>query len=171
MGLTPPQATVTLNGAISGDTVGGTLPDAVEVQPESLTDAHIATNAAVQRTKLEALETRHLVGGGGEPAFETGWSNFDATYVSAGFWLDEASGLLHIEGAVKAPAGTAVTLFTLPSGYRPPKDMGFLTFGFNGTPAFQTAVITVFDTGPVTVDTVPGNGWVVLHLNLPPIRV
>lgn len=64
------------------------------------------------------IETPHNVGDLGEPAFEHGWLNYDATtFQGARFWKDPM-GIVHVEGLVKS--GTiATSVFTLPAGYRP----------------------------------------------------
>lgn len=65
-----------------------------------------------------AIEQPHVVGDPGEPAFQNGWVNWDATLFSATrFWKDPM-GMVHVEGLVKS--GTILTtVFQLPPGYRP----------------------------------------------------
>jgi hypothetical protein len=68
-----------------------------------------------------APEAWHLIGGSGEPAFATGWSNYATTsFQSAGFFKD-LSGMVHLKGLVKKSTAVAApdTIFTLPAGYRP----------------------------------------------------
>lgn len=64
------------------------------------------------------IETPHVVGDSGEPAFQGTWVNYDTlTYRGARFWKDPV-GLVHIEGLIKS--GTInTTAFVLPAGYRP----------------------------------------------------
>lgn len=64
------------------------------------------------------LESPHVVGDSGEPAFQNSWVNYDTTaFRGARFWKDPM-GLVHIEGLVKS--GTVPgTVFSLPAGYRP----------------------------------------------------
>ncbi len=65
------------------------------------------------------VETPHVVGGSGEPAFQNSWVNYDtSTFRGARFWKD-AMGLVHLEGLVKNGAAAPSTIFTLPAGYRP----------------------------------------------------
>lgn len=70
------------------------------------------------------IESPHVVGAAGEPAFENGWVNFGSgalTYEGARFWKDP-TGRVHLEGMVKSGTlGLAATgvIFTLPVGYRP----------------------------------------------------
>lgn len=70
------------------------------------------------------IETPHIVGDSGEPAFQNSWVNFDtSTFRGARFWKDPM-GIVHIEGLVKS--GTVgTTIFTLPAGYRPGNGLMF----------------------------------------------
>ncbi len=63
-------------------------------------------------------EDWHEVGDGGEPAYQNGWVEYNATeYGGASFYKD-ASGVVYLRGLVKS--GTVnTTIFTLPTGYRP----------------------------------------------------
>lgn len=67
-----------------------------------------------------ATESMRLVGDVGEPAFENGYGNYNASvFTAAGFSRDR--GLVHLQG-VLTRTGTAsgpVTIFTLPSTYWP----------------------------------------------------
>lgn len=105
-----------LSRALTGD-LDGTL-EAPELRLGVVTDAHIATLAAIQRSKLAAVEAFRAVGDPGQPAFTGTWSNFGGGYTPASFWKDESSGLVHLRGLVKS-TGTDVNVFTLPVGYRP----------------------------------------------------
>lgn len=64
------------------------------------------------------IETPHVVGDSGEPAFSGTWVNYDtSTYRGARFWKDPM-GIVHVEGLIKD--GTInTTAFVLPEGYRP----------------------------------------------------
>lgn len=64
------------------------------------------------------VESPHVVGAFGEPAFAGAWVNYASSpYVQpAQFWRD-SSGLVHLSGLVRA--GAIGTIFTLPVGYRP----------------------------------------------------
>lgn len=66
------------------------------------------------------IETPHLVGGSGEPAFENSWVNYSAgTHQAARFWKDPMD-MVHVEGLVKnGTVGGGGVVFTLPAGYRP----------------------------------------------------
>lgn len=66
-------------------------------------------------------------GGGGAPPFASGWASFNVgTYGNVRFWKD-AQGFVHIE-SVATPSGSPPDLiFTLPAGFRPAKEVNFLT--------------------------------------------
>jgi hypothetical protein len=79
----------------------------------------------------------HVVGAGGEPAFQNAWVAFGATYQAPRFRRD-ATGTVYIEGAVKT--GTVNTgIFVLPVGYRPLADLYLPSVG-NG-PVFGAFTI------------------------------
>ncbi|MEZ4453502.1 MAG: hypothetical protein R3B09_28840 [Nannocystaceae bacterium] len=53
------------------------------------------------------------------PAFTQGWTNYDAYYNPAGYYLDK-QGTVHLRGLVRSgTAGWEATIFVLPGGYRP----------------------------------------------------
>lgn len=82
------------------------------------------------------IESPHVVGAAGEPAFQGTWANTNAGHQVARFWKDPM-GLVHLEGAISA--GTInTTAFTLPAGYRPSLAIRVATSG-NG--AFATLQI------------------------------
>jgi hypothetical protein len=67
------------------------------------------------------LEGTHLIGAPGEPAFESGATNFGSTSgintQPAGFYKDH-DGTVHLQGLIKT--GPAVgAMFSLPAGFRP----------------------------------------------------
>lgn len=72
------------------------------------------------------MDTWHLIGDAGEPAFTAGWVNYDNNLPSpgaanAGRWASftkDPLGRVMLSGCVKAGTVTA-TMFTLPVGYRP----------------------------------------------------
>jgi hypothetical protein len=111
------------------------------------------------------VEAWHLIGGSGEPAFATGWSNYSTTnFQSAGFFKDP-SGMVHLKGLVKKSTAVASpdTIFTLPVGYRP------LAGGTGGSYLFATisnsALARVDITTGGVVQVLIGNaGWVSLDV-------
>lgn len=71
-------------------------------------------------------EDWHYVGATDEPAFQNSWANASGLPKLA-FRLREA-GVVDIQGTVKS--GTAVTVFTLPEGYRPSSLAGGSASGY-----------------------------------------
>jgi len=65
----------------------------------------------------------HLVGGGGEPAFENDWSNVGGAYEVAAYRIT-ANGWVFLKGRVDGGAIDTV-VFTLPATYRPSAAMVF----------------------------------------------
>ena len=65
-----------------------------------------------------AIEPWHEVGAAGEPAFNTGWSNYGGGYETMAF-RKTPDGRVHLKGNVKAAAGANQVVFALPVGYRP----------------------------------------------------
>ena len=55
------------------------------------------------------------------PTLSTNWSNFGGAYQTAGYWKDNATGMVHLTGMIKKSVAGVVgeTIFTLPTGYRP----------------------------------------------------
>lgn len=101
-----------------------------KVKNQSLTGADInlaklgtvpsATHAA-SADSIPPAESTHIVGAPGQPGFENGAENYPLhpaglSFPQVGFYKD-AFGVVHLEGAVKIPAGGVA--FTLPVGYRP----------------------------------------------------
>ena len=94
-----------------------------------------------------AVEAWHEVGGGPtEPAFQNGWANLgNANEVTAAFYKDPF-GVVHLKGILSA--GPNSTIFTLPAGYLPSKNLienvtrggvaGMLVVLANGDVKFNT---------------------------------
>lgn len=67
------------------------------------------------------------VGATNQPAFENSWVNYNtASFYGAAFYKD-ALGFVHLRGLVKSgTVGTGFAIFTLPTGYRPLKQLGYV---------------------------------------------
>jgi hypothetical protein len=91
----------------------------------SFGDNFPATVKEVRVTMPSAPPWRE-VGTTGNPAFENSWVNYDTTYNSAAF-LMEPGGFVRIKGFVKNGALSTDIIFTLPVGYRPPRNFRFAT--------------------------------------------
>jgi len=68
------------------------------------------------------LDTWHLVGATGEPAFQSGWSNVSSQGHPLAFRKDPF-GKVMLRGVVSGGAVDSV-IFTLPAGYRPASTAG-----------------------------------------------
>lgn len=85
-------------------------------------------------------EAPRSVGGAGEPAFQNGWVNAGATFNGAQF-RKLADGRVELRGAIKSGTNNA-TAFTLPAGYRPPKDVIGVMTGFAASDTFTRIRVT-----------------------------
>lgn len=84
---------------------------------------------------IRAGEPWHLVGGGGEPAFQNSWVNYGGAYATAAFMKD-ALGFVHLRGTMKSGTMSA-TAFQLPAGYRPTATLTFATYGSAAVPGIS----------------------------------
>lgn len=64
---------------------------------------------------IEVVESPHIIGAAGEPAFANG---FTSGSPAVSFYKDR--GRVHFAGALNPPTGSNGPAFTLPAGYRPP---------------------------------------------------
>lgn len=65
--------------------------------------------------------TWHNVGDVGEPAYQDGWTTYGSVFSGAGFCLVDGGNFVQLKGSVKnGTVSSTSTIFTLPSGYRPP---------------------------------------------------
>lgn len=126
----------------AGGSLTGSYPNPGIAQ-STIGDSHIDNTDPIGRDKLLAPETPRLVGAVGEPAFETGWSNFGSGARPLQFWYDAASRLVHVEGTV-ASTGADVHVFTLPTGYAPPptENVGGVAKELGGSTMLDWAVVS-----------------------------
>lgn len=82
-------------------------------------------------------EDWHVVGAAGEPAFANGWTNTGGAFATAAF-RRTPDGLVLLRGRITP--GAAVTVFTLPAGYRPTN--GTLSFTSEVGAGFRIDVLT-----------------------------
>jgi hypothetical protein len=100
----------TINGVVAGGDLSGTYPN----------------------PSLAAPEGWHEIGAPGQPAFETGWSNYGFGSATAAFYKDR-QGTVHIKGFVK-PGTQTQLIFSLPAGYRPAQNEQFPAVQVNAGP-------------------------------------
>jgi hypothetical protein len=131
-----PLGNVLLRGLIAGGTIGSgimTLP--VPYRPQFryllVTNSNNASgrldvtsdgvvlpvSGSTAEFSLDALEFSATYPPFIAPTTENGWVAYDGTYNPPGYYRD-ATGMVHVRGLVKS--GTAITVFTLPTGFRPP---------------------------------------------------
>lgn len=101
------------------------------------------------------LEDWHLVGAGGEPAFQNSWANFGGAHAVAGFYM-QPDGWVRLKGLVKDGTNLA-TIFTLPVGYRPPINIPFTSISDGAL-----CTVEVDTTGTVTKTSGGTNAYVSL---------
>lgn len=87
---------------------------------QKILDLFLATAPSLQ-------EAWHEIGATGEPAFQNGWVNYSSGYATLAFMKDSL-GFVTVKGFIKSGTITAgTTIFTLPAGYRPAKNMYYVT--------------------------------------------
>ena len=60
-------------------------------------------------------------------SYKTGWTVGDSVNYRTPRYYKDHNGRVHLEGCVKRTSGTGVIAFTLPTGYRPSRSLGFAT--------------------------------------------
>lgn len=73
----------------------------------------------------------YVGGGGGAPAFQNSWVNYNVAFEPAAFWKD-VDGTIHMLGMV-ANGTVDTAVFTLPAGFRPSKTLMLSVWAFNGS--------------------------------------
>jgi len=122
--FTLPEGYRNVGGVLRWVAIANAALGLIDVQAPGYVVPAAGSNAYFSLNRAAFPETNritwHEVGGGGEPAFENSWVNFATGYDTPGFAKD-AIGRVWIKGMVKS--GVATTVFTLPAGYRPTKDI------------------------------------------------
>jgi hypothetical protein len=88
-------------------------------------------------------EAWHEIGSDGEPVFQSSFHNDGGNEVTGAFYKD-AWGIVHLKGLVVG--GTTGTIFTLPAGYRPSKNLAEIVVRGAGT-----AELVVLPNGQVQI--------------------
>jgi len=113
----------------------------------SVANADTAGNAGALGGKppsafaASASEPYREVGTPGQPQFQNGWVNYDSTAQSTVAFYRDPLGVVHLKGQIRAGTNGA-TLFTLPAGYRPAKNMVLPFTNVAGTGAVANLSIT-----------------------------
>ena len=91
---------------------------------------------------LAAPEAWHEVGATGQPTFQNGWGNTDPSVeVTAAYYRDPWN-VVHLKGLITS--GSNDTIFTLPPGYRPSKNLAEIVWRTSGS-----GMLIVFSDGRV----------------------
>jgi hypothetical protein len=108
-------------------------------------------------------EAWHLIGGSGEPAFATGWSNYSLTNFQAAGFFKDFSGVVHLKGLVKKSSAVVAAdpIFTLPAGYRPGAGANGGSYLFVTISNSALGRVDVLTTGVVAVQ-IGNAGWISL---------
>lgn len=124
------------------------LADAINSQSDATASAgrrlkvadNMLATVKVLQVRIPATAWREI-GATGQPAFENSWVNYDTNNNSAAFRIDE-TGLVRVKGLVKNGTAINTTVFTLPVGYRPPKQIVFPSVAGGGADAFASGRVT-----------------------------
>jgi len=149
----------------SNPTGGAGLPEIYIGDAQPSRNAEVLwmdTDEAAPATLNITMDTWHMVASAGEPVFVNNWVNYDlTTYNGAGF-RKSPDGRVVLKGFVKA--GTSSVMFTLPVGYRPPKDIIWTGTAHNGT-SYVPVDGRVYSTGGVAIVNPPASAtvWVSLE--------
>jgi len=127
------------------------------------------TVTTVSNNTVQPLDTWHTIGAAGEPAFQGGVANESAGNPAQ--YRKDPFGKVQMRGRVLCPATAALTIFTLPVGYRPPVVVGFETLRYDvdsraycyvttaGTVVKNTAAATYLDLAEIEFDTDTVANW------------
>jgi hypothetical protein len=109
---------------------------------------------------LAAPEAWHEISASGNPAFASGWENADPPDEQTAAFYKDPFGVVHMKGIVVATSGAGAVIFTLPTGYRPPKSDVFPNYIhlIHGTTSDQIAYLSVLSTGEVRWNGAIGDG-------------
>jgi hypothetical protein len=143
------------NGAVTASKLNKRVAVKSAITAQNATYAKTAQNATAlggypaSYFALAAIEPAHVVGATNQPAFQNGWAapaGANANDEVLSFYKD-SWGIVHFQGNAGNVNPSTNTIFTLPTGYRPNKNLYFAVFGSGGTAAY----IQINSSGDVTV--------------------
>lgn len=85
----------------------------------------------------------HEVGGTDEPAFQNSWVNYGSTLATCAYRKDN-NGIVYLKGVIKSGV-VGQYIFTLPVGYRPPKNEHFSMYSDNSSVEVVASIIVGSD--------------------------
>jgi hypothetical protein len=106
-----------------------------------------------------AMDPWHTVNAAGEPAFQNSYNNYDAANYPAAAFRKDPLGKVQLRGLLTTGTASAAA-FTLPAGYRPLKQMIFISQA--SSPNYCR--VDIYTTGAVFVSGMAVNSWVSLDL-------
>lgn len=149
------------NGAVTNKKIGKGAVTASKINTSGLTvpNATNATNAtnAGNATTLQGdapssfapatIEAAHVVGASGQPAYQDSWAAAGAPSDEGVSFYKDSWGIVHIQGSAEHSGANGGTIFTLPSGDAPAKDLYLAVYGAGGTAAY----VQITNTGEVNI--------------------
>jgi hypothetical protein len=149
------------NGAVTSSKLNKRAAVKSAITAQQATYAKTAQNATAlggypaSYFALAAIEPAHIIGATNQPAFENGWSSaLGADDEGLSFYKD-TWGVVHLQGNAANVNPSTSTIFNLPTGYRPAKNLYFAVYGAGGSAAY----VQVGSSGDVTVIG-PGQNYV-----------
>jgi hypothetical protein len=141
------------NGAVTASKLNKRVAVKSAITAQNATYAKTAQNATAlggypaSYFALAAIEPAHIVGATSQPAFQNGWSgSVGADDEGLSFYKD-SWGIVHLQGNAGNVNPSTNTIFTLPTGYRPAKNLYFAVYGSGGSAAY----VQIASNGNVTV--------------------
>jgi len=128
--------------------LGGTSYAAITALPANSVGTHQLKNNAVTGPKIKngaitaakishsALGAATVVGAPGAPAYQNGWTAADSSDDEGVSFYKDPWGIVHIQGNAAHSGAASTTIFTLPPGYRPAKNIYFSAYGNGSTAAY-----------------------------------
>jgi hypothetical protein len=141
------------NGAVTASKLNKRVAVKSAITAQNATYAKTAQNATAlggypaSYYALAAIEPAHVIGATNQPAFQNGWSASLGTADEALSFYKDSWGIVHLQGNAGNVNPSTNTIFTLPTGYRPVKNLYFAVYGSGGTAAY----VQITSTGDVTV--------------------